>query len=55
LSAAIITNPDLIGSFWSSVSPALIKRFAEREDSVRLDVFSTFNDLVRQTANVSKV
>ncbi len=55
ISGVIITNPELVGSFWSSVAPTLIKRFSEREDSVRLDVFSTFNDLVRQTGNVSKV
>jgi cullin-associated NEDD8-dissociated protein 1 len=39
---------------WTNVAPVIIKRFSEREDSVRLDVFSTFNDLVRQTGNISK-
>ncbi len=54
LSAVIVTHPEMAASFWASIAPLLIKRFSEREESVRLDVFATFNDLARQTASVSK-
>lgn len=55
LSAVIVTRPDMCASLWKSVAPTLIKRFTEREDGVRLDVFACFNDLARQTGNTSKV
>ena len=55
LSAVIVSHPELLSTtLWKSVAPAIIKRFSEREESVRLDVFQTFNDLARQTGNISK-
>ena len=50
----IVSHPEMINTFWTKVCPVLIKRFSEREDSVRLDIFGTFNDLARQTGSVSK-
>ena len=54
LSAIIVSHPELVELMWKDVAPTLIKRFTEREDSVRLDVLGAFNDLTRQTGNVSK-
>ncbi|KAK1276188.1 Cullin-associated NEDD8-dissociated protein 1 [Acorus gramineus] len=34
--------------------PKLIERFKEREENVKVDVFNTFIELLRQTGNVSK-
>lgn len=49
LSAVILTHPELLsGTLWKTVAPVIIKRFTEREDSVRLDVFATFIDLARK-------
>lgn len=42
LSAAIETRPELLLYFCKVVSPALIARFSEREESVRLDVWATY-------------
>ncbi|GLD58051.1 cullin-associated NEDD8-dissociated protein 1-like isoform X1 [Lates japonicus] len=49
LEALIGTRRDLLLSFYSSVCPALLARFKEREENVRADVFATFSTLLRQT------
>ncbi|KAM3621297.1 uncharacterized protein V6R79_009075 [Siganus canaliculatus] len=49
LEALISTRRDLLLSFYSSVCPALLARFKEREENVRSDVFSAFSALLRQT------
>lgn len=46
LSAAIETRPELCSSFCRSIAPLLISRFSEREESVRLEVWSTFKKLL---------
>ncbi|PWN28611.1 TIP120-domain-containing protein [Jaminaea rosea] len=48
LSAAIATRPELLASLVASVTPVLVSRFSEREESVRLEIFSTFLSLLRQ-------
>lgn len=53
LEALFITRPDLLLSFYSSVGPALLARFKEREENVRADVFSAFSTLLRQTRAAS--
>ncbi|KAL6064787.1 Cullin-associated NEDD8-dissociated protein 1 [Balamuthia mandrillaris] len=54
LSAIITTRPDLIADLYKEVVPAIIARFKEREDNVKLDIFSTFGDVLKQTVLVSK-
>uniref|UniRef100_A0A3B4AR37 TATA-binding protein interacting (TIP20) domain-containing protein n=1 Tax=Periophthalmus magnuspinnatus TaxID=409849 RepID=A0A3B4AR37_9GOBI len=49
LEALIHTRRDLLLSFYSSLCPALLARFKEREENVRADVFSAFSTLLRQT------
>ncbi|XP_073324828.1 cullin-associated NEDD8-dissociated protein 2 [Pagrus major] len=49
LDALINTRRDLLLSFYSSVCPALLARFKEREENVRADVFAAFSTLLRQT------
>ncbi|KAM3878341.1 cullin-associated NEDD8-dissociated protein 2 [Diretmus argenteus] len=49
LEALIATRRDLLLSFYSSVCPALLARFKEREENVRADIFAAFVTLLRQT------
>ncbi|KAL7408300.1 hypothetical protein ABVT39_021203 [Epinephelus coioides] len=49
LEALINTRRDLLLSFYSSICPALLTRFKEREENVRADVFAAFSTLLRQT------
>ncbi|XP_040015031.1 cullin-associated NEDD8-dissociated protein 2 [Xiphias gladius] len=49
LEALIATRRDLLLSFYSSICPALLARFKEREENVRADVFAAFATLLRQT------
>lgn len=49
LDALISTRRDLLLSFYSSVCPALLARFKEREENVRADVFAAFSTLLKQT------
>ena len=50
LSAIILSRPDKLPGLFPVVAPALIGRFKEREESVKMDVFATFNDLLLQAA-----
>lgn len=50
LSAIIETRSDLLQQLYQAVAPALINRFKEREESVRVDVLQTFIALLRQTS-----
>ncbi|KAM4612972.1 cullin-associated NEDD8-dissociated protein 2 [Polymixia lowei] len=49
LEALIATRQDLLLSFYSSICPALLTRFKEREENVRADIFAAFVTLLRQT------
>ncbi|XP_053172678.1 cullin-associated NEDD8-dissociated protein 2 isoform X2 [Scomber japonicus] len=49
LEALIDSRRDLLLSFYSSICPALLARFKEREENVRADVFAAFSTLLRQT------
>ena len=46
---AIFSNyPDLLPTLYPSAFPALVARFREREESVKMDIFSAFSTLVQQ-------
>jgi hypothetical protein len=49
LAVLIETRHDLLTQLYQTVAPALICRFKEREESVRVDVLQTFIVLLRQT------
>jgi cullin-associated NEDD8-dissociated protein 1 len=49
LAAVIGTRPELLGNLYKSVSPVLISRFGDREESVRLEVWGTYVLLLTQT------
>ncbi|ORX60348.1 TIP120-domain-containing protein [Hesseltinella vesiculosa] len=50
LSSIIETHADLLAQMYEHVAPALIRRFSEREESVRVDVLRTFIALLAQTS-----
>ncbi|KAK9861770.1 hypothetical protein WJX84_007141 [Apatococcus fuscideae] len=53
LSAIINSYPDLIDEVYPELSPPLLARFREREENVKMDIFNTYTDLLRQVANTS--
>eukprot|EP00246_Nothoceros_aenigmaticus_P008850 TRINITY_DN2398_c0_g2_i1.p1 TRINITY_DN2398_c0_g2~~TRINITY_DN2398_c0_g2_i1.p1 ORF type:complete len:1034 (-),score=241.13 TRINITY_DN2398_c0_g2_i1:61-2811(-) len=54
LSAVISSRPEMLAQLYTKACPRLIERFREREENVKIDVFQTFIDLLRQTGNVTK-
>ncbi|EJT98870.1 TIP120-domain-containing protein [Dacryopinax primogenitus] len=48
LLAVIGTRPELLQTLYKSVGPALVSRFADREESVRIEVWATLTALVKQ-------
>ncbi|KAG7450909.1 ARM repeat-containing protein [Guyanagaster necrorhizus] len=50
LSALITTRPELLTAMYKDVSPVLISRFGDREDTVKLEVWATYAILLNQTA-----
>ncbi|KAG8930309.1 hypothetical protein FRC03_000633 [Tulasnella sp. 419] len=49
LGAIIATRPELLVTLYRTVSPVLISRFGDREESVKLEVWSTYGLLIKQT------
>eukprot|EP00069_Balaena_mysticetus_P018055 bmy_00406T0 len=49
LAALISSRPDLLPSFHCTLAPVLIRRFREREENVKADVFGAYIVLLRQT------
>ena len=49
LSAVVATRPELLTTLYKTVSPVLISRFGDREETVRLEVWSTYGILLNQT------
>ncbi|KAG9023812.1 hypothetical protein FRB95_012465 [Tulasnella sp. JGI-2019a] len=47
--AIINTRPELLTSLYQNVSPVLISRFGDREESVKLEVWGTYSQLIKQT------
>ncbi|KAK7263770.1 hypothetical protein RJT34_31367 [Clitoria ternatea] len=54
LAALIVSRPEILSKLYDEACPKLIDRFKEREENVKMDVFNTFIELLRQTGNVSK-
>ncbi|XP_072955523.1 cullin-associated NEDD8-dissociated protein 1 isoform X1 [Typha angustifolia] len=54
LSAIIVSRPEMLSKMYLEACPKLIERFREREENVKMDVFNTFIELLRQTGNVTK-
>lgn len=52
IAAIIRSRPDLLKDMYAKVSPALITRFKEREENVRVDVLDTYVLILKQTAAV---
>ncbi|CEQ40716.1 SPOSA6832_02353 [Sporobolomyces salmonicolor] len=51
LATCISTRPDLLSHFYKTVSPALIARFGDREETVKVEVWTTYT-LNSQTPNI---
>jgi cullin-associated NEDD8-dissociated protein 1 len=51
LTAVIGTRPELLTSIYKEVSPVLISRFGDREETVRLEVWATYGVLLVQTSH----
>ncbi|XP_008585253.1 PREDICTED: cullin-associated NEDD8-dissociated protein 2 isoform X1 [Galeopterus variegatus] len=49
LAALIGSRPDLLPAFHRTLAPALVRRFREREENVKADVFGAYVALLRQT------
>ncbi|XP_016065390.1 PREDICTED: cullin-associated NEDD8-dissociated protein 2 isoform X2 [Miniopterus natalensis] len=49
MAALIGSRPDLLPDFHCTLAPALIRRFKEREENVKADVFGAYIVLLRQT------
>ncbi|TFY60061.1 hypothetical protein EVJ58_g5390 [Rhodofomes roseus] len=49
LAAIIATRPELLTTLYKEVSPVLISRFGDREETVRVEVWSTYGVLLQQT------
>ncbi|KAL7002106.1 Cullin-associated NEDD8-dissociated protein 1 [Sarracenia purpurea var. burkii] len=54
LAALIVSRPGMLSMLYEEACPKLIDRFKEREENVKMDVFNTFIELLRQTGNVTK-
>jgi cullin-associated NEDD8-dissociated protein 1 len=50
LAAVVGTRPELLVQIYKEVSPVLISRFGDREETVRLEVWATYVVLLNQTA-----
>ncbi|KAG8804388.1 hypothetical protein FRC16_008910 [Serendipita sp. 398] len=50
LAAVIGTRPELLSKIYQTVSPVLISRFGDREESVKVEVWATYMVLLNQTS-----
>lgn len=53
LAGLIVSRPEMLSNLYEEACPKLIDRFKEREENVKMDVFNTFIELLRQTGNVT--
>jgi len=50
LNMALETRLEFLSLFYKSIAPQLIARFGEREETVKLEIWSTYTSLLKQTA-----
>eukprot|EP01103_Thecamoeba_quadrilineata_P012984 TRINITY_DN3476_c0_g1_i1.p1 TRINITY_DN3476_c0_g1~~TRINITY_DN3476_c0_g1_i1.p1 ORF type:complete len:1239 (+),score=374.55 TRINITY_DN3476_c0_g1_i1:53-3718(+) len=55
VAAVISSRPELLEELYRSVVPVLLTRFREREENVKLEIFATLRDLLRQTVANKKL
>ncbi|KAL7299729.1 hypothetical protein TKK_0007479 [Trichogramma kaykai] len=55
LEAVISSRRELLSQIYQQISPALIKRFKEREENVKSDIFHAYITLLRQTKPTTTV
>lgn len=55
LGAVIRTRPEMLTQLYERVLPVLMARFREREEIVKMEVFSAFKDLLRQSQGSADV
>ena len=48
LEAVIVTRHEMMEEFYTTISPALITRFKEREENVKADIFHAYQALLKQ-------
>ena len=53
LEAVIVTRHEMMGEFYTTISPALITRFKEREENVKADIFHAYQALLKQARSSS--
>ncbi|KAL9675175.1 hypothetical protein QQ045_003376 [Rhodiola kirilowii] len=49
LAALIVSRPEMLTKLYQEACPKVIDRFKEREENVKMDIFNTFIELLRQT------
>jgi cullin-associated NEDD8-dissociated protein 1 len=54
LAAALGSRPEMLTDFYKNVSPLLIARFKEREDTVKVDIFAAYQALLASTTPFSR-
>uniref|UniRef100_A0A0D9YMW7 TATA-binding protein interacting (TIP20) domain-containing protein n=1 Tax=Oryza glumipatula TaxID=40148 RepID=A0A0D9YMW7_9ORYZ len=54
LYAIIVSRPEMLSKMYLEACPKLIEWFREREENVKIDIFNTFIELLRQTGNMTK-
>lgn len=53
IESIVSSRPERLNSFYSTVSLPLIRRFKERDESVKVDIFNAYIALVKHTCTVS--
>eukprot|EP01125_Pyxidicula_operculata_P000246 TRINITY_DN10328_c0_g1_i1.p1 TRINITY_DN10328_c0_g1~~TRINITY_DN10328_c0_g1_i1.p1 ORF type:complete len:1207 (+),score=380.40 TRINITY_DN10328_c0_g1_i1:38-3658(+) len=52
INSIIKTRPERLNHVYETILPVLVKRFKEREENVKLDVFNAFVEILKSTSNV---
>jgi len=53
VASIVKTRPDKLNQVFEQVLPVLIKRFKEREESVKLDVMAVVGEILRETVHIT--